>query len=206
VAYRDDNESLRARVNELEHELAGARRALGAPRLPKRLPFGAPLVLEETVEVAAELDDSHVEALVLKLRQALGELGRFEKLSRSYSWTSAGRTGRLIEMTCVVNDGVSSITLRERLGPLAGALFGGIGGGFGGGMLGGIVPLWLALRLPGELMPFAIIAWLLLVFALVRLIFAAVARRRAHRLHALCYAIERVLLRALDGQGKVQSR
>jgi len=184
MAYREETEGLRARVSELEQELAKAhakisvlegRRTGGG--LGQTL-LGGPLTLTHQIELEGELPVAAHEEIVDVLREHFGSLGQVTTVGRTLAWTSIGTpTTRFAEVTISVRRGATRIRASERLGNLAGGLYGGIVGGAGGGGMGLIVPLSLALGI-AALIPLITVTWLLLVYAVVRISYARVTARR----------------------------
>ena len=196
MAYREETEGLRARVSELEQELAeahakisaleGRRTARGGiwPAL-----LGGPIGLVHEIELDGELPGSAHEEIVDVLRERFGALGEIKTVGRMLAWTSAApATNRFAEVTISVRAGKTRIRASERLGNLAGGLYGGIVGGAGGGGMGLIVPLAMTLGM-AALVPLITVAWLLLVYAVVRIAYARVAARRNAQLASVVDSI-----------------
>lgn len=192
MAYRDENQHLRARVEELEDELATAKQRIqtleapdagGEKSLGERL-AGAKLRIVHEQVLDGELPaDSH-EELVEVLRRRYNVLGQASSVGKSLGWSNAMPQGtRAVEVSVSARNGKTTVRGVERLGNLAGGLFGGIVGGVGGGGMALVVPLVLALRFPGAL-PVAIVLWIALVYAVVRAAFARLVQGRDRELRA----------------------
>jgi hypothetical protein len=199
VGYRDELEALRAKNAELEEELAATRREIERDRRTLRQDephwfLGGPSRLTREIELDGELDEEGLELLVDELRREIGEVGRTEQLGQTLTWASNAQSGRLVEVSCVRRKGRTRITIRENLKQLAGGLFGGGLGGAGGGGMGFVVPL--AMRTPA-LVPFFIIGWFVLVYAVVRTVYARLAMKRGQKLDALTLRLGRELRREL---------
>ena len=98
-------------------------------------------------------------------------------------------TGPFFVVTVSVRDARTTLTVSDRLGPLAGALYGGIGGGVGAGGLS--VPIGIAvgaLHAP-ILAPVFALVWLGSVFAGARALFKSRGKHRAARLQTLFDAL-----------------
>jgi hypothetical protein len=185
MAYREETEGLRARVSELEQELAEAQAKISAlegrrtaARGIGQTLLGGPLALAHEIEIDGELPVSAHEEIVDVLRERFGALGQITTVGRTLAWTSAapGST-RFAEVTISVRGAKTRIRASERLGNLAGGLYGGIVGGAGGGGMGLIVPLALTAGI-AALIPLITVAWLSLVYAVVRIAYGRVAARR----------------------------
>lgn len=192
MAYRDENQHLRARVEELEDELAAAKQrivALEKPDAPAEMSFGEKLagaklriVHEEVLD--GELPPEAHEEIVEILRRRYNVLGQASSVGKSLGWANVVPQGtRAVEFSISARNGKTTVRGVERLGNLAGGLYGGIVGGVGGGGMGLVVPLTMAIKTP-EVIPFAIVAWVGMVYAIVRAAFARVAAGRERELRA----------------------
>lgn len=213
MTYRDDRDADRARIESLEAELAKAQRELGelqgrrdnalvlasgnalaradaAPSSAKTW-FGAPLRLALTRRFDAAFPVDKFEDLIDLIRELTRDPGRSELLRTSVTWWASASdrsTGPFIVVTVSVRDGVTTLTVTDRLGQLAGGLFGGLGGGLGGGGLA--APIAASIAVP-ILAPVFILGWLGGIYAGTRAIFKRVARRRAEALQQLFEAMVR---------------
>ncbi|MBW2454366.1 MAG: hypothetical protein JRI68_07640 [Deltaproteobacteria bacterium] len=189
MGYRDEAEALRAANATLTAELDEMRaRLLELERRDRtgvgryHVLLGGPTRLVSETELDGELSEEGHEMLVATLRRELGEIGRTERIGNTLAWSTTGRSGRFVEVTCESRKGGTHLRIEEPLRNLLGGLFGGgIGGGGGGGMAF-IVPL--SLRFPG-LLPFLLVGWILLLYLVMRAIFGRIARKRSHQLEAL---------------------
>lgn len=203
MAYRDELEAMRARVDRLEEELDAAheeiarlsdRGAEAPPRTPRSWFLGGPTRVTREVELDGELSEDGYERIVSALREELGSLGSVDRVGRSLAWRAMGQAqhARMLEATVEVRDGRTRIRLIESFGALAGSLFGGIGGGVGGGALGGIIPLAIFAGVPEVVMPAIGVAWIGAVLGGVRLLYGRTTRARERSLHALADRLERI--------------
>jgi hypothetical protein len=192
VGYRDDREALAARVEQLEGELDEARaeiarlrgeRSSETPRANPLLGGPSRIRLERRLDV--ELPEAAYEELIAVLRAELGEVGRMDRIGRTLAWTSSGRNGRVVELTCEVRRGETRLRLHESLGQLAGGLFGGVVGGAGGGGLGAVIPIAIALGAAPALVPVLGAAWIASVYGATRWGYGRVAERRVEQLESL---------------------
>lgn len=192
MAYRDENQHLRARVEELEDELATAKQRIqtleapdpgGEKSLGERL-AGAKLRIVHEQVLDGELPaDSH-EELVEVLRRRYNVLGQASSVGKSLGWSNAMPQGtRAVEVSVSARNGKTTVRGVERLGNLAGALFGGIVGGVGGGGMAAVVPLAMALGSVAAI-PLLIVLWVTLIYAIVRFAFSRVAAVRERELRA----------------------
>jgi hypothetical protein len=208
-SYRDDREADQARISSLEHELAQARAKVdalegrqsqalvrasagtlvaGKPSAVARW-FGAPGSLQFARRFDGEFPIDQFEQLVERIREVTRDPGRTELLRSSLTWfASRGErsAGPHRVVTVTVRDGVTTLTVTERLGGLAGAIYGGVGGGVGGGGLS--LPLLASIAMPA-LAPVFIVGWLGGVFLGTRAIFKHVANKRAVALQQLYEAL-----------------
>jgi len=195
VAYRDEQEALRARVEQLEGELGETRRELDRlkgredTRVDDALArggvgaalLGGPSTLRFRRRVEGEPSGERMEELVDLLRERFGAVGEIQQGGRGLAWTlGQPASSRIVEVTVVPSGGRTSIRVTERLANLAGGLFGGILGGVGGGGLGAVLPI--AMFLAPISAPFAAALWLLTVYGAVRSGYRSTVRRRAAEL------------------------
>jgi hypothetical protein len=219
MTYRDDRDADQARIAALEQELATTRNKLealegrqsqalvlasqalarggGDAALTKW--FGAPGSLQMTRRFEGTFPVDRFEELIERIREVTRDPGRSELLKSSLTWFSSRgekSAGPYRVVTVTARDGVTSLTVTDRLGGLAGAIYGGVGGGVGGGGLG--LPIIASAAVP-VLAPVFILGWLGGVFLGAREIYKRAARRRAVQLQqlfdALVEDIERGLVR-----------
>jgi hypothetical protein len=198
AAYRDETETLRARVAELERELTTLREA-AAPRpldrawsgLEARI-LGAPTALVEERVLEAPLDDTLLEEILDVLRARLGTVGTVARTTSKGSviWQCGPPAKqRIVEVTLKPDGARTHLRIVERIGQLAGGLFGGIVGGLGGGVgLGLEVPLLIEAHRPW-LLAITVPSTVLAVWLAVRAAFVLAARRRQVDLAALAVEI-----------------
>ena len=210
MAYRDDREADQARIEALERELEVAQDKLAAlegrqsqalvlasPGAlvrdggQKRVAwwFGAPGQLQFTRRFDGAFPAERFEELVERIWEVTRDLGRTELLRSSMTWfaSRAGKSlGPFRVVTVTVRDGVTTLTVTDRLTALAGAIYGGVGGGVGGGGLG--LPILAATAVP-VLAPVFILGWLGGVFLGTRAIYKRAAQRRAVALQQLFDAL-----------------
>ena len=205
MPYRDETDGLRARVAELEAELDQARDELDALRQGRGVVgrsnwlLGGPTELRVERTAAGALDDDKVERVVIGLRERFGDLGRLDRVGRSVAWSTMGARRRLVQVVLEDGGATARVRVEEPLRGVAGGLFGGIIGGGGGGTLWLIVSLANE-HLGGELVPVAVVVWLLMLYLLVRAAYGRVARRRSRDLAAVADWIVETL-----GQASVDS-
>jgi hypothetical protein len=194
VSYRDDRDALIAQNEQLQADLDAAREEIarlrgGGSRSSGWL--GGPTRIEVERHLEGELSESAIEELVGNLRSRFGVQGRIERLGSTISWSTdipRGAGGRNVVVHFTKRAGGTRIRIEERLGTLAGALFGGIVGGVGGSgfvnlLVWGIIlaNVWLLL---------GSVAWVALVFGIVRAAFGAVSQRRARELENFSAELE----------------
>lgn len=206
MAYREETDRLRVRVEELEHELADAKQAMAELQRPgwssgqksfgEQLAGGRLRIVRE-VELDGELPVEAQEDIVEALRRRFGVLGQTSNVGRTLAWSTAtAQNQRQLEVSIAARDGVTVIRATERLGNLAGGLFGGIVGGLGGGGMGFVVPGLLAIQ-GAHMIPFAAVLWVLVIFLIVRGVFARLAGRREHELDIAIKEMESIGRRAI---------
>ena len=210
MAYRDDREADQARIEALERELAVAQDKLAvlegrqSQALVLASPgalvreggqkraawwFGAPRQLQFTRRFDGAFPAERFEELVERIREVTRDPGRTELLRSSMTWfaSRAGKSlGPFRVVTVTVRDGVTTLTVTDRLTALAGAIYGGVGGGVGGGGFG--LPILAATAVP-VLAPVFILGWLGGVFLGTRAIYKRAAQRRAVALQQLFDAL-----------------
>jgi hypothetical protein len=211
MTYRDDRDADRARIATLEADLAKAERRIAelegrrevalvaasggalartdAAPSAARTWLGAPLRLELTRRWPGAFPAERFEDVIDRIRELTRDPGRSELLRASVTWSaSAGERsmGPFTVVTLAVRDGQTTLTITDRLGPLAGALFGGIGGGVGGG--GVIAPIAATIAVP-LLAPVFFAGWLGGIYAGTRALFRRTARRRAEAMQQLFDAL-----------------
>ncbi len=209
MSYRDDGDAAQARIDALEADLARARERIDElegkrstalavqPGAALALVtqgsgarwFGAPGQLHLTRRWEAAFPPEKFEDLIEVIREVTRDPGRSELLKSSLTWypsRSDQRSGPSLVVSISVRDGVTTLTVTERLSSLAGGIFGGVGGGVGGG--GIMLPILATTAVP-LLAPVFFAGWLGGVFLASRSIFRAAARKRARALQALFDAI-----------------
>jgi membrane protein implicated in regulation of membrane protease activity len=211
MAYRDETERLRARVDELEEELADAHERIAELEEPEEVEHertfgerftGAPLRLAVERTLDGELPIEAQEELVEALRKRFNTLGQASSVGRSLTWMGASaQNQRQIEVSVSARNGHTTIRVMERLSNLAGGLFGGIVGGLGGGGLGLWVPL-LALAKATFWLPVLILGWILLVYLIVRAIYVRVAAKKQAELAATASELARLGREAIGRAGQ----
>ncbi|HEX3758687.1 MAG TPA: hypothetical protein VHW23_08265 [Kofleriaceae bacterium] len=219
MSYRDDRDADQARIAALEHELAETRDKLStlegrrtqalvlATRgaLAPSAPAGtaARVFGPGTLRMARRFDGAfptaRFEHLIERIRELSADPGRTEMLNASLTWfASRGdrSTGPYRIVTVTVRDGVTTLTVTDRLSGLAGAIYGGVGGGVGGGGLS--LPIMAATYLP-VLAPVFLLGWLGGVFLGTRALYLRLVRRRAEELQQVFDALAADIERALPG-------
>src|SRR5262245_45740080 len=210
MTYRDDRDADQARIEALERDLAEAREkvavlegrqsqalVLASPGALVRdgKPsgaawwFGAPGSLQFARRFEGAFPTERFEDLIERIREITRDPGRTELLKSSLTWfASRGEksTGPFRVVTVTVRDGVTTLTVTDRLTALAGAIYGGVGGGVGGGGLS--LPIIASTAVP-FLAPVFILGWLGGVFLGTREIYKRAARRRAVALQQLFDAL-----------------
>jgi len=217
MSYREDRDADQARITALERELTEARGKLstlegrrtealvvatrgalapGASPGPAARVFG-PGMLRLARRFDGAFPAARFEQLIERIRELSADPGRAELLSSSLTWLASRgdrSPGPYRVVTVAVRDGVTTLTVTDRLSGLAGAIYGGVGGGVGGGGLS--LPIMVAIHIP-VLTPVLLLGWLGGVFLGTRALYLRLARRRAAELQqlfdALVADIERVL-------------
>jgi hypothetical protein len=198
MAYREQSEHLRARIAELEDELAEAQKRLreleGSGRRDRagfwEKVLGARLHLTHELRVPGELPKHGHELVIERVRQHFGVLGQPSSVGRTLTWTTANsQTQRAVEVSVIARDDETRVRVSERLGNVAGGVFGGIVGGLGGGGSGLAVGAAMWLGVP-RLVPLFLAIWVLSVFSLVRVGFARMVAKRDADLAAAAREIE----------------
>jgi hypothetical protein len=219
MSYRDDRDADQARIAALEQELAIAREKLAAfeARQSSALALATAGGLVRSggtrgatrwfgpgmLQLARRFDGSfpadRFEDLVERIREIARDPGRTELLKSSLTWfASRGEksAGPYRVVTVAVRDGVTTLTVSDRLAGLAGAIYGGVGGGVGGGGIS--LPIIASTAIP-FLAPVFILGWLGGVFLGTRAIYRRAARRRAIALQELFDALVGDIERRLHG-------
>jgi hypothetical protein len=208
MTYRDDRDADQARIAALEQELAETRDKLAVVegRQSQALVLATQGALVSggrggaarwfgpgTLQLARRFDGTfpteRFEELIERIREITRDPGRTELLKSSLTWfASRGEksTGPFRVVTVTIRDGVTTLTVTDRLAGLAGAIYGGVGGGVGGGGLS--LPLLASAAVPA-LSPVFILGWLGGVFLGARAIYKRAARRRAVALQQLFDAL-----------------
>lgn len=217
MSYRDDREADRARIAVLEAELASAKQRIselegkrsqalvlasggaltpaGEATNPATKWAGAPTRLGFEKRFEGTFPSDKFEDLVEAIRAITGDRGRTELMRSSMTWWASSPERGPGPFTCIsltTKDGVTTVSVTDRLGQLAGAIYGGIGGGIGGG--GFVAPLLASLAVP-VLTPVFVLGWLGGTYGLSRALYKRAARRRAEKLQrtfeAVVAAVER---------------
>jgi hypothetical protein len=199
VAYREEREALRGRLDELERENAQLRGRLAALGTPKSSPhplLGGALELAHELTIDRELSAEELERIEAIASERLGRGHRGVRGSRT-RWTRVRGSPRRIDLFVSSRDGRTRIRFFERTHALAGALFGGLGGGVGGGGLAFAVVIGILASPLGALG--LGVAWLGLVYVIVRERFGAIVRRQDLELAALLAEIESSLAMPTPG-------
>jgi hypothetical protein len=220
MAYREDRDADRARIEALERELADTRDKLATleGRQSQALVlassgalvrngrssraawwFGAPGTLQLAQRFDGAFPTDRFEELIERIREVSRDPGRTELLRSSLTWfASRGEksAGPFRVVTVTVRDGTTTLTVTDRLGGLAGAIYGGIGGGVGGGGLS--LPIIASAAVP-VLTPVFLLGWLGGVFLGARAIYKRAAHRRAMALQQLFDALVADIEAALRG-------
>lgn len=216
MTYRADRDADRARIAALEQELAETRDKLAvvegrqAQALVRATQGGlvaggrggaARWFGPGTLQLARRFDGAfpteRFEELIERIREFTRDPGRTELLKSSLTWfASRGEKsiGPFRVVTVTIRDGVSTLTVTDRLAGLAGAIYGGVGGGVSGG--GITIPIIASMALP-VLTPVFLLGWLGGILLATRAIYRRAAKRRAIALQqlfdALVSDIERTL-------------
>lgn len=201
MPYRNEVRALQARVARLEAELAEARVRLQTARDTETPTagwvqglIGGPIALRFERVIEGEIDEAGLEQIVATVRRELDDIGRIDRVGRTLAYSTSGRQGRLVELTCEVRDGRTHLRVSESLRNLIGTMFGGLGGGLGGGGMGLVVPLIIEF---GSL--YVVPLWLIGVFVLVRSLYRSRSRRRHAQLEQLTDRIEQGAREHLQG-------
>jgi hypothetical protein len=199
VAYREEREALRARLEELERENAQLRArlaSLGTPKAGAHPLLGGALELAHELTLDRELSGEEQARVAAIASERLGRGHPGVRGSRT-RWTRVRGSPRRIDLFVSSRDGQTRIRFFERTHALAGAIFGGLGGGVGGGGLAFAVVLGI---LSSPLAALALgVAWLGVVYVLVRQRFGAIVRRQDLELAALLAEIEASLAAPTPG-------
>ena len=209
MTYRDDREADQARIEALERELEVAQEKLAvlegrqSQALVLASPgalvreggqkgvawwFGAPGQLQFARRFDGAFPAERFEELVERIREVTRDPGRTELLRSSLTWFASRAEkspGPYRVVTVTVRDGVTTLTVTDRLSTLAGVIYG-VGGGVGGGGFG--LPILAATAVP-VLAPVFILGWLGGVFLGTRAIYKRAAQRRAVALQQLFDAL-----------------
>jgi hypothetical protein len=204
MAYRDDRDADQARIAALERELGETRDklelALGRQSRALVVATQGALVAggrggaarwfgPGTLQLARRFEGAfpaeHFEELIERIREITRDPGRTELLKSSLTWfASRGEksTGPFRVVTVTIREGITTLTVTDRLAGLAGAIYGGVGGGVGGGGIS--LPIMASVALP-VLAPVFVLGWLGGVFLGARAIYRRAAHRRAVALQQL---------------------
>jgi hypothetical protein len=211
MSYRDDREADRARIAALEAELTAANRRIdelegnrsqalvlasdgaltpaGKPSTRAAKWAGAPVRLALDKKLEGTFPADKFEDVVAAIRRITGDHGRIELLRSSMTWwaTSPERgVGPFISINLTTKDGVTTLSMTERLAPLAGAIYGGIGGGVGGGGLA--APVFASIAVP-ILAPLFVLGWVGGTYGICRAIYKRSAKKRAEKLQMTFEAV-----------------
>jgi hypothetical protein len=213
MSYRDDRDADHARIETLEAELASAKQriaelegrrdqalvlasqgALARSETPTKKSaaetwFGAPFDLALSKQLTGSFPVDRFEDIIERIRTITRDTGRSEILKTSLTWSASQgpkSMGPFTAATISVRDGVTRVTVTDRLSQAAGALYGGIGGGVGGGAV--VAPILASIAVP-LLSPVFFIGWFGGVYWGTRKLFKRVARRRAEQLQQVFDAI-----------------
>ena len=219
MTYRDDRDADQARIAALESELSAAKQRIdelegkrsqalvlassrelapgGKAHAAQRW-LGAPLRLELARRFDGAYPTDKFEELIDRIRDVTRDRGRTELLRTSVAWWASSPERSAGPFTCVtvsVKDNVTSLSVTDRLGALAGVWFGGLGGGVGGG--GIMAPIGATIAMP-VLAPVWFAAWFGGFYALSRRLFKRSAKKRAEALQQLYDIVEREIEQALQ--------
>jgi len=216
MSYRDDRDADQARIAALEHELAQANDRLATieGRQSQALVLATEGALVPggrggaarwfgpgNLQLARRFDGTfpadRFEELIDRIREITRDPGRTELLKSSLTWfASRGEksTGPFRVVTVTTRDGITTLTVTDRLAGLAGAIYGGVGGGVGGGGIS--IPIMASVAVP-VLTPVFLLGWLGGIFLGTRAIYRRAARRRAVALQQLFDALVADVERAL---------
>jgi hypothetical protein len=216
MTYRDDRDADQARIAALEQELAETRDklALVEGRQSQALVLATQGALVPggrggaarwfgpgTLQLAHRFDGAfpteRFEDLIERIREITRDPGRTELLKSSLTWfASRGEksTGPFRVVTVTIRDGVTTLTVTDRLAGLAGAIYGGVGGGVGGGGIS--LPIMASVAVP-VLAPVFLLGWLGGIFLGTRAIYRRAAQRRAVALQQLFDALVSDIARTL---------
>lgn len=207
TAYRDDREALIARLEQLEAELERARaenarlrRGGDGEPADRSVWLGGPTHVVHERVIDGERPDEALEELVETLRFSLGQMGRSEKIGKTFAWQTEidpQRGGRRVQVFVTRRGGTTRLRVEERMGALAGGLFGGVVGGAG---IGGMATILGVTAGTGVLLPFGLagaVMWAGLTYGVVRTSFAAVSRSRDRQLARLTDELAEVLRDAM---------
>lgn len=209
VAYRDDVEALRARVEQLERENSALRREKEALRAGSAAApgeasgmarvLGGPLVASFDHTIEGELPASAHELLLELLRESYGALGEAQVIGGTLTWRLTSSGQRWIEVLVSAREGRTRVHITEHLGGVAAMFYGGILGGAGLGGAGALVPLLHAVEpvLGAALAPL----WVAGTFAVARAGYARGARRRIAAVEALGDRVAQQVERAIASAG-----
>ncbi len=179
MSYRDDRDADLARIDALEGELAAAKRKIAALESPHALVrtepaaltttgrppgavarwFGAPLIRDLVRRFEGAYPVDKLEDLLALIRQLSPDRGTAELLRSSLTWLPSrlGSTRAGLAVSVVINDGATTLTVRDNRRQFAGGIYGGIGGGCsslvaGAGVIAGFVnPLLIPVAVVGAL-------------------------------------------------------
>ncbi|MBX7190813.1 MAG: hypothetical protein K1X94_02080 [Sandaracinaceae bacterium] len=200
MAYRDETEALRARVEELETENASLREQLAvASATPDdvknetaRRWLGGPVLIEIDRSFQGTLSREAHEPIVELLQERFGAMGTASVIGNTLTWRQGPYNGqRVLEVTISSRRGQTRVHMLERLGSVAGGLFGGIVGGVGGGGMGLVIPLAMLVS-PALALGLAPL-WLVFIYGIVRAGFGAMARRHEAEVHAAGTALVKIV-------------
>ncbi len=204
MGYRDENDAMRARLEQLEttnarlaSENACLKGETDEGTLLERA-LGGRLVIRTERTIEGELSEEDRARALDEVRASLGVQGRTMQLGPTTVFRTrrveSGRRGQarcgesFIQVTITPRDGVTKVKIVERRGLLAGLLFGAFGAGIGVGGLALILPLSI---LAHPLVVLATVpAWIATAFFGIRKIFSAASRSRTATLERAASRIE----------------
>jgi len=225
MSYRDDRDADQARIAALEAELAKSRARIeelegtrsqalvlasggalvpGGTRSAAVKWAGAPTKLSLERRFEGRFPADKFEDLVHAIREITGDRGRTELMKSSMTWwTSAPEKGigPFTSITVSVKDGVTTLSVTDRLGQLAGEIYGGIGGGVGGGAI--MAPIAATIAMP-VLAPVFFAAWFGGAYWGCRALYKRSARKRAEKLQQIFERVAAEVAKDLEAKTPVE--
>jgi hypothetical protein len=177
---------------------AALTRALSGHEVPpatSRAPWtfaGAPGRVSVERSVPGTVSPASHGRLAKVMRGAIGELGNAQMIGDSLSWSASTPGGRSV-YAVVEPEASGRVTIRveENLRNLRGGIYGGIMGGGGGGGFSLVAALMSAVA--PQLIPVALVAWILAMYALARGIYGNRFRAREAELRGLADEISAIV-------------